>query len=388
MSDMPNDVSPLVQAAITLRPRIAALADEIERSRALPAELVRTLTDAGLFRLWTPRSLGGEEADPLTAMCVVEELAASDASVGWCAMIAAQAALGAITLPPEGASALAGSTTIASGSAQLKGDASAVPDGFRVNGRWPFASGCQHATWVFGRCRVLDDGALRLKPDGTPLTLCMMFSPSQITILDTWHTTGLRGTGSYDFTVRNVFVPVTHVFELFAPPPADVGPLYRLPVLNWTIQASHALGVARHALAAFVELAGAKTPTGTAALLSERPTVQHHVGEAAALLAAARRYLYGATDEVWAILCVGRHPTKQERAELRLAQAHAASSALRVVELLYRAADSSAIYASSPLERCWRDITTAVTHASMGWRVYEGVGRVMLGLEAPAIVFD
>jgi alkylation response protein AidB-like acyl-CoA dehydrogenase len=159
-------------------------------------------------------------------------------------------------------------------------------------------------------------------------------------------------------------------------------------VLNWTLQGSHALGVARHAFAALVEVAASKTPTGTTAVLRERAPVQGNVGQAQALVEAARHYLYGTVAAAWEDLLAGRHPGPAQRAQVRLAAAHAVTCALQAVQLLHQAADSSAVYATNPLERCWRDLTTAATHGGIGWRVYEGAGRIALGLEAPAVIFS
>jgi alkylation response protein AidB-like acyl-CoA dehydrogenase len=302
--------------------------------------------------------------------------------------IAAQGAKAAVTLPHAGAVAIfTDPQTIIAGSVQVKGEAWAVSGGYRVSGRWPFASGCRHATWVLAHGPVLDANGPRLRPDGRPETRCLLIPAAVVEILDTWYTTGLRGTGSHDFTLTDVFVPETHAFELSGPLPETAGPLYRLPVLTWTIQGSHALGVANHALAAFADLAGAKVPLGTTSLLRERTPVQEQVGHAVALVEAARRYLYGVVSEVWAQFTAGEHPSVEQRAQVRLASAYAVRSALQAVELLYRAADSSAIYASNPLERCFRDLNTAASHIAIGWRVYEGVGRVTLGLEAPTVVF-
>ncbi len=168
---------------------------------------------------------------------------------------------------------------------------------------------------------------------------------------------------------------------LGADPPRHPGPLYRSLVLTFVTFGGHALGIARGALDAFAELAAAKTPFGSAAVLREHPTVQAQVARAEALVESARALLYGAAGELWETVLAGAEPSVRQRARLQLAITHAVDSGVQAVDMMYDAAGGSAIYAASPLERRFRDIHTAAAHVVVSPRMYQSTGRVLLGLE-------
>jgi alkylation response protein AidB-like acyl-CoA dehydrogenase len=379
----------LVRAAQALAPQIRVAVDAIERDRRLPANLVQALAKAGLFRILVPRALGGLEVDPLTMMRVVEELAAADGSVGWCVMIGAQFGALSAFLPPEAAAEIfADPLVIVAGSATPPGRALPVAGGYRVSGRWTLASGCQHCTWLTGVCTVMDGDTPRRAASGGPELRLLWFPAADCEIIDTWFATGLRGTGSHDFAVTNLFVPEARSQPHPRTGPARYpGPVYRLVVFPIISQASHPLGLARSAIGAFVELAASKPVRGTTGVLREQALVQAEVAQAEALLGSARAYLYEQAAEVWELVVAGDEPSSLQRARLRLAMTQAVSNALQAVEMLYRAAGVTAIYARSPLDRCLRDIHTAAAHATVAPRLYEVTGRVLLGLEPGPMFF-
>jgi alkylation response protein AidB-like acyl-CoA dehydrogenase len=374
----------LIEAARALAPRIRASADDIEQARRLPDWLVHELRDAGFFRMYLPRPLGGLEVDPLTMMRAVEELACADGSTGWCVMIANQNAYFTTSVEAETAAEIGGPNTIIAASGKAAGRAIVADGGYRVSGRWPYASGVAHATWVFANCEVYDGETPRVGENGRPVTRAVWLPASSIEVLDTWRTTGLRGTGSHDFVATDGFVPECRTFRFFLEPPRFPSPLYRVPALMWSLQGGHALGIARRAVEALIELAAGKTPAFSSSVLREQQHTQEQVGRATALIASARLLLEDVTRDLWETLLADAEPTMEQRARVRLAASHAASSARDAVELMYRTGDSSSIHTALPLDRCWRDVTTAATHVAVRNRGFLAAGRLSLGLDLDA----
>jgi alkylation response protein AidB-like acyl-CoA dehydrogenase len=217
---------PHVRRGAVVVPRSCRRTDaaNIEQSRRLPLPLVEAITEAGLFRLWIPRSLGGEETDPMTLVRVVEEVSRADGAAGWCVAIGAEYGVFGGYLPAEAAREIYGSdrSVRTAGALRPFGDAIVVPGGYRVTGRWPLGSGCQHSGWIVGGCRVLEDNKPRLRHDGTPVARLLFFSASDCEIIDTWNSIGLRGTGSHDYAVSDVFVPEARSLS-FREPPLEPG---------------------------------------------------------------------------------------------------------------------------------------------------------------------
>jgi alkylation response protein AidB-like acyl-CoA dehydrogenase len=365
-----------------LLPLVRALGDRIEQDGRLPAELVRALTDAGLFRIAVPRAYGGTEADPLTVAAVVETLAAADASTAWCVMLAAQAATTAAFLPRTAAAEIfADARTIPAMVARPSGRAEAVEGGYVVKGRWPFASGSKHASWFGGECVVTKHGEPLRDDQGQEIIRLLFFPRTDVAVLDTWNTTGLRGTGSNDFSVSGSFVPARRSYRIHVDPPMIAWPLSRAAPLAFLSHGSHALGVARASIDTVASLAMAR------AGLRDQPRVQTQLAEAQAMTDAARQYLYGSAGELWTAASAGGQGTTRQRAAVRLATAHAMRSAVASVELMYRTAGTAAIPAGGPLDRQFRDIQTAAAHVMVSPATYEAAGRVALGLEPGMLHF-
>lgn len=266
------DQSSFIEAAKALRPEICASADEIETTRRLPELLVTAMAQTGLFRLWIPRSLGGEETDPITLIQVVEEVSRADGSVGWCLAIGGTYGAFGGYLSPEAAGEIYGADRLVrtAGAFRPFGEASVVEGGYRITGRWPLGSGCQHSAWIVGGCRITEGGRPLLAAEGTPVTRILFFPAAQCEILDTWHSIGLRGTGSHDYTVSDLFVPTRHSLS-FRDPPAQPGPLYAMPTIAHfaTVLAAVPLGIARHAIDLVTALAATKIASRTRRALHE-----------------------------------------------------------------------------------------------------------------------
>jgi len=374
--------SPLAALEL-LAPRIEQTRAASAAQRRLPDELARAMAEAGLFALLVPRALGGFELDPLTAADVVEAAARIDGSAGWAVMIGAQSAWFAAFLPPPVAEQVVGrrAATLA-GVLRPGGRATPVRGGYRVSGRWEFASGCTYADHLYGTCVVE-------QPAG-PRELRLVYVPSaDSTILDTWRSVGLRATGSHDFTLRDV--PVSDGWTLPMPvldaAPHD-GPLYRDGYQNlvFVLQAAQALGVARGSLVAFTELAADTVRWLSGAPLRDRPMVQITVARAEAKVASARAWLREAVGDVWDTITAGDPPGPRQRVQVRLAITHGISTAVGVADVLQQVAGAAAVPEDHPLQRGFQDLRTAAAHVQAAPSIFELTGGLLLGADVPPSV--
>ena len=386
------DDPPVLHAAIGLCETLRAAGDEIEAARRLPPKIAAAMTEAGVFGMVMPRAWGGPELDPLTQFRVIEALAMADGSAGWCTMINCDSgyvtaflddAVGRAMYPDIRAPTAAAATTT--------GRARRVPGGYRVSGRFPFLSGCQHCEWLWLGCLVVgDDGEPLVDAQGVPQTRQCFLRSTQCEILDTWYTTGLRGTGSTDVTVRDEFVPAEHSFSFQDPEIVKrEGALYAFPFMFIAKGSAPALGIARHAIDFYVEnVCGRPARRYTRGEGVEPPkTVREDVyaqdaaGRAETLLAAARAYYFDVMGDLWASLCGGQMPNERQLALFTTAYPHIVGACLEAVQTVYKAAGGTAVYQRGALDRCLRDVTTMNQHVVATPRTYEMAGRLLLGLE-------
>ena len=381
-----------LDVARALAPRIRARATEIEAARQLPADLVLELANARLFKVAIPAAEGGLGADILTTLRVIEEVARADGSTGWCMAMAVNTFRQSAQFAPEARREMFFSDPVgvSAGSANPRGRAVAVPGGYRVTGHWFFASGCMHSASLHGACKVFDGGAPRRRPNGDQEVRVAYFYPkSAARIVDTWDVSGMRGTGSHDIEVDDLFVPEEHTFSALERRARVTGPINRIHGFDLAGCGfcCVGLGVARAALDAFVELAGAKIPRSSSELLRDRVVVQAQVGEAEALLRAGRALLFDVAGEMWQTVVAGGPVTERQRSDLRMAMTHAAQSAARATHMVCVAAGTTSIFASSPLERYARDAEVVTRHNQLQFVNYEAVGRTALGLESNSPLF-
>ena len=385
------DDSPILHAAIGLVEQIRAASDEIERGRRIPLGIAAAMKDAGVFGMAMPRVWGGPELDPLTQFRVIEALAMADGSAGWCAMIGCDGGYVTAFLDQDAARAMYPDILVATGAAATTtGQAVRIPGGYRVSGRFPFVSGCQHCEWVWLGCIVVDNGVPRVDGNGVPETRQCVLSLSQCEILDTWHTTGLRGTGSNDVVVRDVYVEEERAFSFQDPKLVKrPGPLYAFPFMFIAKGPAPALGIARHAIDAVIESAASKPARRytigerieAPKVLRDDVYVQEAVGRAETLLAAARAYYFDVMGDLWATLLAGQKPSERQLALFTTAYPHVVGVCVDVVQLVYKAAGGTAVYQKGPLDRCLRDVLTMNQHVIGTLRTYEMAGRSLLGLE-------
>jgi indole-3-acetate monooxygenase len=387
-----NDLSRAepVMRARELAPAIAESAEEIERARRITEPLLGKLYKSRLFRMLYPRSVGGDEVEPAIYIEAVGELARADGSVGWCVSIANSTGLFAPYLDLEPACKVFGDPrAICAWGPPNDCRGTAVPGGYRVTGRWDFASGCRHATWMGAHGAVVEpDGSLRLNDAGRPTIRTWLFPVDEAVLLDNWDPIGLRGTASESYTVEDLFVP--EAFTGTREDPSlrrEPGPLYAFPqqTLYSVGIASVALGIARGMLDAFMDLACRKTPRGTG-LLADNAVIQAEVARAEAQLGAARAYLLDTVTEIYRCAGPAAPIDVADRARARLAGSHAISSAVAVADYTYKTAGVDAIFPGSPFERRFRDIHTLSQQIQSRDAHYETVGQVLLG-NPPEVFF-
>ena len=391
---LPADVEalPIVQAAAAMRPVLRTYAEQIERDQRFPEALVEELRAAGFYRMVIPRSLGGLEADPLTYLRVVELLAEGAGSVGWNLANNSIAQLVTLGLPDEGVAELhGGGPSIIAGTA-VPGGGQAVPvaGGYRVTGRWPFGSGCQQAAWMLGSFEIVENGRPRRTAEGKPFFHRGVFPRAEAEIVPgSWDVTGLRGTGSFDWTVEDAFLPesrtVMHTGALVENEWGRwPGLPYALPVQVWVGPHHSAVigGIARAGIDALIELAGGKVPRGRAGdLLRDNPQVQEAVGRADAVLNAGRAYRTQMITELWNTIAAGQATTLEQRARCRLASTYAGESARTAMDLVYRFGGSTSFRRDSRLAECWRDLQVVGQTVTIAPEWYPMGGKVLLGLD-------
>jgi alkylation response protein AidB-like acyl-CoA dehydrogenase len=374
--------APLLEVARSFRPRVLAERDHIEATRRLPEDLARDLAHAGFFRIFLPKAYGGLDLTPMEAMEVFEELARADASVAWCVWngnthwTAAQLSSDTARTIYVNPYVITANSTRASGQAQI------VAGGYRVNGRWSLVSGCELGTWMVLLSVVHEDGKPRLTRAGAPETRFMLLPSEACEIIDTWTVGGLRGTGSHDVAVSDVFVPSSYGSG-FTDPHVLPEPRYRIPPFSRVIPGlgAMALGIARTVIETFIEIAGGKTPERTTQMLRDNHGAQVRVSQAESLVRSARLFLFDTLESLWRPLIAKGEVTMEARTDVRLAASHAVSSAVQAVDLLYNGAGASALYTSCPLERAFRDVHAITQHIGVHPRVMETTGRVLFGLE-------
>ncbi len=376
----------LLAIASRMAVKLAGESGAIEENRFLPQEIATEMADAGLYRMLTPAIYGGYEVDVHTFIEVIELLSRSNASAGWCAFISCTSATIGAYLPAEEARQVFANPGVkCAGVFAPRGRAVRVTrdgiDGFLVNGRWPWGSGSRNADYITGGCLVMDaEGKPETTGNGTPNVRSMLFGADQIDIFDTWHTMGLCGTGSNDYSVKDLFVPVTRSAALLTDTPLAT-PLYKFPIfgLLGVGIASVALGIARSAMDEVMALANQKTPQGSAKLLAERASTQEHAARSEARWQAARAFLLNAVDEAWDA-AMKSEISLQQRWNIRLATTYAVEEAAEIVSRMHRIAGGSAIFDTSPLQRCLRDVHVATQHMMVSESTYELVGRLLLGM--------
>ena len=372
-----------VARARELGAEIVAAADEVERTRRIPEALLERMHDLRLFRMVLPRSAGGDEVEPWVYVAALEEIARHDASIGWNVFVGNSSALIAPFLDAEVNRIIFGNPrTVVSWGPPNACRARAVEGGYRLSGKWDFSSGCRQANWMGAHGHVVEaDGSLRLNRFGRPTVRTLLFPAEQATLIDTWHTIGLRGTASDSYSVDDLFVP--EAFSTTREDPTlrrEKGPLYAFTMqgLYAAGVAAVALGIARAMLSEFVDLAARKAPRGLTRL-ADSALVQADVARMEARLGSARAYLHDTLTTIYAQAGEVVAIELADRARVRLACTNAIHGAIEVADLTYKAAGVDAIFPGSPFERRFRDMHTLSQQIQSRGAHFEAVGHILLG---------
>jgi alkylation response protein AidB-like acyl-CoA dehydrogenase len=386
LAQRPMTPADVLDAARALVPMIAARAEDTEAARRVPSDLLGELIDAGCFRVALPASHGGVGADQRTARELFETVAAADGSTGWTVMIGAGAWVDLSGLPRATFDDLFGGgddVIVAGAFNPTGGSIAAIDDGrYRVDGRWGFASGCEHATWLFGNCI---EGVV----DGVPHLRIAVFSPDEIEIEDTWNVSGLRGTGSHHFRADGVVVAAERTLVPLAGEPCVDAPIARIhtPALIALVVSSVAIGIARGALDEIVALSAGKMPLLAGAPLAANPLFQHDLAVAETDVRAARSLLHDTAEWLWQSACDGVELSLVDRARVRAAGVWATDRAVAVVDTAYRAGGGSSLYTDCPLQRRLRDIHALTQHFIVRPDTLTTAGAILAGQDVSVMVF-
>lgn len=378
-----------VERALALRALIADDGDAIEADRELTPGVLEALHGAQLFRVTLPRVLGGAEIPPADLALVTEALAMADASTAWCLGQGAGCAMSAAFLDePFAAEVFSPREAVLAWGAGAQGQAIAADGGYRITGRWQFASGAKHATWIGAHCKVFEsDGEPRCDASGQQVLRTALFERDRVAMFDDWHVMGLRGTRSEGYAIDDLFVEQGFTLDRETQSECrSESTLYRFSTTHVYASAFSglALGLARGALDDLIALAKHKTPRGAAAM-RDSPVVQTRLAELEAQLGSARAYQQQVLRDVWGEVEASCRIEIEQRARIRLATTYAINQATDVVAQVYRLAGATAIFQSRPFERRFRDAHAVSQQVQARFTNFETVGRVMMGLEVDTL---
>jgi alkylation response protein AidB-like acyl-CoA dehydrogenase len=339
---------------------------------------------AGFFRMCKPRTCGGLEVDPMTALRVIEEVGRIDVSAAWNLFLSSTATPFHLLIPEKGIEEyLADPDYILAGAVYPPGKAVAVDGGYRISGRWPFCSGVHHADWILQSASLFEGDEPKRGEDGNPIQLTFHIPASDAEILDTWYTMGMRATGSTDVAIKDLFVPAHRAGA--RRPLTELPKALDCPINRFTFSlpvaaaAAPALGGARATIDSLIELGTKKTPAYAPSPLAGRSAAQMQLGRAEALLGAARAYLYDAVEKGWKTACSGEMLTPRNKIDIQLASSHAVETAAEVARLVHQAAGTSSIRQEQAFERRFRDLHTLSQHAFVSHNRFESVGKYLFG---------
>ena len=381
-----------IARAKDLAPMLEAAADEIERLGELPAQVRDMLIEQGFFRMLQPRSLGGAELRPSVFSRVTEQIARVDGSTAWVLCQGSGCSMSAAYMAPAQAREVFGPPTgILAWGPPMGQQARAVAGGYRVSGTWRFASGSHHASWLGAHALILEaDGSPRLDAKGKAVTRTMLFPKSETRIENIWNVLGLRGTGSDQYTIQDLFVPDNHSMSRDDPAErTEDGLLYRFTSgqLYASGFAGVALGLARGVLDAFIEHARLKKPRGAIRVLRENHVIQSQVAQAEAKWRSSRALLHQTLDAIWEYIEQHGEMTRDHRMEIRLASTWAIQQSKEAILATYEAVGSGGVFVGTPFERRLRDILTLVQQGQGRPAHFETCGQYMLGLEPESTTY-
>ena len=369
-----------------IEPLIRSESATAEKERRLSRSVADALRELGCFRMYRPRERGGFGFDPVSGFRVIEELAKIDSAAGWNVSLAnSSEPFGAWFSDETTAEVFGPADTTMAGAFNPPRKAVPVDGGYQLSGQTTFNSNCHAANWVLGLANIYDADEPRLGEGGVPETLITLFPMSDAEIIDNWETLGMRGTGSHDVRVENIFVPESRAVPFVpmeTPSSAYSGPLHRMTV--WppvAVTGVSAMGVAQAAIDAYIDLAGIKIPAYTAKTLRDRSMVQLRVAIAEAKVGAARAFLHETFNTAWQTAVGGNFLTMQQKADCQQASSYMVMASAEAVDLIHSIAGTSGIRNKQSFQRHFRDIHVITQHAFVSESRLEAVGQIRLGLD-------
>jgi len=379
--------SGLLDAVERIRPILAEHSSRAEDERRLPQEAYDAMIDANLFAMLAPKAYGGLELPPFEVMPVWEAIARIDSAAAWNLVMNGTITGFLAWLPEEGVKEILadGPTTVA-GALFPPQPATRVDGGWRVTGHVPYASGCANTRWWALPAVEMDGDKPKADPEtGQPAPFGVFFRSEDGQVLDTWHTVGMRGTGSANIAIDDLFIPdrrTMPVKPLGTPAPGFEGPLYRMvPWLSILGEATVSVGIAAAAVDALVDVARTKTPAYMATPLREQQVAQLVAAKASARVEASRDTLYRAAKAGYADVQDGSLLSWEAKTRLQLAVCFAAEACAEAVRLVCDGVGASSIRIGQPFERYVRDVQVLTQHSSKSAPRYVTAGRLMFGLE-------
>ena len=372
----------LLEAIADVAEVIEAHADQAEQARRLTPPTVAALVGADLMRMCVPTVYGGPEVAPPDLIEAIGAIAHADGAAGWCSMIASTTSSLSCLLPADAATQIYGDPSVVTGgvfapNGKAVDDVVGGVDGVRVGGRWAWGSGTQHCAWVVGGAMTTD--AMRL----------CWFPADDVSFIDTWHTGGMRGSGSLDYSVDGAFVPLERTIVPGATPPVVDCGIARFP--NFTLLACSVaavgLGIARRALDELGDIAHGKRPQFSSRTLAENGFTQIEFARAEAQLRAARAFLADEVSSAWDSIERGDAVSLQQRIAMRLAATHAAGASASVADTAYTLAGGTSVYDTSLLGRCMRDAHVVTQHIQTAPKLNEKIGRLLFGHDDDVSMF-
>ncbi len=377
-------IDSLLESVEQIAPTLREHGARSEQQCYLSDEIVAAMVDKNFCRVWFPKVYGGLEADPITGFRLFEAVARIDSAAAWNLMLSAGSAMFAPLFPNGLNEWFGGSKGVLGGALNPPGKVIPVDGGYRITSRTPFISGCHHAEWIASPAQIVEGGDVRRTESGIPVQIMLFYPREDAKVIDHWDTLGMRGTGSHDVALNDVFVPKHRTGPLApweTPPEQMEGPLYRYTI--WpaiAALASVAFGVAGAAIKQLVDIALNKTPAYTRSKLRERPVAQYQIAEAEAKLGSARAYLYHAFDEFWDRATEGHMLPQKQKDKIQLASTHGIQAAAEAVDLVQGISGTSGIRRETGIERHFRDIHVITKHAFTSAARFQSVGRTIFGL--------
>lgn len=393
MADLSKSSVPSVMAPPSeeLAHAIEIVRDYVERKRVIPSHILDGLDQNQQFQLFTPKALGGLELHPVEALRSMSAIARLDGSIGWVSMIYAVYSFFSGRLGEKVSAEIFGSGKHRVAGVMAPGGR-AVPhgDGYLLTGRWAFASGCQHADWLIVGALVWVDGKPEMT-DGVPHVRVFFVPKSQFEVNDTWHVTGLQGTGSHDIALSGVFASAEYSYNYIADESTRPEALYQVPVfpLFSGAVAAATIGMARRAIDSYKHSALKKVTWNAdwqQVSLAQKSSAQTDLGRAEMLVDGAEMFLHGAINELSTSAMGGGGVSAAERGRVRAACINASINSVQAVNLLRKRLGTAALFKNHPLEKAFRDINTAAQHIVLNEDGLELVGRLSFGFPAMGAV--